>query len=87
MLKFKKINSLKYKTDKYIIIPFYFLKITKTNFLVYIYIYYKLYLVNGFRANILISNNLIHLKNMTINIAIKLTYIKSCKIIVLLKII
>lgn len=55
LFKIEKINFLKYKINKYITILLYFLKIIKTNFLIYICINCKLYLIISFKANILIN--------------------------------
>lgn len=65
---------------------FYFLKTIKSDSLAYTCIWQELYFLNSFRANILIDNNLLGLKNMTINIVLKSAYIGDCKITILLNV-
>lgn len=56
------------------------------NSLTYLYIWQKLHVINGLRANILIGNNLLGPEGVFINIAAKTAYIKSCGITVLLNV-
>lgn len=83
LLKVTVINTSKHKINEFVIIPLYFFRIIKTNFLVYAYIWQKLHFADSFRINILIGNNLLSPKSISINITLKSAYIKISKITIL----
>ena len=77
-MKVRGLGTNKYKTTEYIIIPIYLLGTFK-GLNIIVYIYRELYLVDNLRAKILISNNIISLESITINIANTKGYISSYK--------
>lgn len=78
-LKVRSIETLKHKTDKYILEALYFPAISNKGQRIVACIRCKLYLVDNLRANILIGNDIIGTKGITIDIAKKKTYVPSCK--------
>lgn len=80
LLKIHGIDLLKYETDEYVTVPLYLLGEKNNGAKSYTFIWRKLHLVDGLKANILISNNIIGLKGISVNISSKLAYISSYKI-------
>lgn len=74
-LKVKGIGISKYKLKKFALIAFYILGYNYNRTEVYIYVKYKLYLIKGLKANILISNNIPCIKDFSINLAIVFIHI------------
>ena len=64
----KGIKSDKYKTNKYVNLNLYLLKILLNNFNVIIYIIKKAYLIKNLKAKVLANVNLIENKNFVINL-------------------
>ena len=83
-LKVKSIETLKHKTDKYILETLYFPAISDKGQKVVACIHCKLYLADNLRANIFIGNDIIGTKGITIDIAKKKAYIPSCKALLLI---
>lgn len=79
-LKQRHIYLSKHKTDEYINLFLYMIGKKTDDSKTYAYIQRKLYLVDGFKANILSENNIIGPKGISINSFHKSAYISSCKI-------
>lgn len=78
--KLRDIGLFKHETDKYITIPLYMISRKKDNSETYACIWRELYLVDDLKANVLIGNDIIGLKDISIDISRKSIYISSCKI-------
>lgn len=81
LLNVKKIRLLNYKLNEFVFISLYFLNIDLRNYLIYIYIYQKLYLVKNLKANVFINNNILLIKKVIINFTNKIAIISSYYII------
>ena len=81
-LKVRGIEISKHKTDKYVLEPLYFSAISDKGQRMIVCIHHKLHIVDNLRANILIGNDLISAKGITIDIAKEKAYIPECKAIV-----
>lgn len=79
-LKVKGIGLSKYETDEYISISLYMIRKKDDDLETYTYAQRKLYWMDGFKANVLIGNNIIGPESIFINISHKFTYISSYKI-------
>ena len=78
-LNIKGIETLKHETDEYVLKTLYFLAISNKGQPVVVCIRFELHLVDNLRANILIGNDIISAKGITINIAKEKAYISECK--------
>ena len=78
LLKVKEIGSVKNDTNEFVSIPLYFLGRDKSKQLVYAQIDQELHLVDDFRANMLIGNDIIGLEQISINIAERTALVASC---------
>lgn len=74
------ISLSKHEIDKYVTIPLYLLGEKNNRAKAYACIWRKLHLVDGLKANILIGNDIIGLKRISIDISSKSVYVSSCKI-------
>jgi len=79
------LNNIKYFINKNIIVLIFFSEI-KNKKQVFAKIICKIYLIDNLKTNILIKNNFINFKKIVIKIVSKFVYIKSCIIIVKLKV-
>ncbi len=79
-------NTIKYLSNKYIILSLYFSNKDRKKNLIIAKIIRKVYLINNLKTNILIKNNLIDSKEITIDINNKLVFINSCDVIVLVEV-
>lgn len=78
----KKIKASKYESTQFAIFFWFFSGKNEVEKEVYTLIKYKLYLMDGFKANILIENNILLLKNFVINVKKNYIFIESCKLII-----
>lgn len=78
-LKIKGIRSSRHKSDEFVSMSLYFSTTDLTNCLAYTYIYQKLYIVERLKANLLISNNILAIKRVIIDLASKSAMISSCQ--------
>lgn len=76
LLKVKSIRSSKYESNKFILLPLYFLSKNNKRQVVCGKIDCKLYLVNGLRANIFVGNNIFGTKQILIDIEKKLQIVE-----------
>jgi len=81
----RNLNNIKHCIDKYAIVLIFFLEI-KNDKQVFAKITCKMHLINNFKTNMLIENNVIDFEKIVINIVSKFVYIKSCIVIVNLKV-
>ena len=81
-LKVRGIGTSKHKTNKYVLKVLYFPAISNKGQRVIAYIHCKHHLVDNLRANILIGNDIIGTKSITIDIANGKVYFLKCKAIV-----
>ncbi len=79
------LDNIKYCTNKYAIVFIFFSKI-KNRKQAFAKITREIYLIDNLKTNILIKNNFIDFEKIVINIISKFVYIKSCVVIVNLKI-
>lgn len=82
LLKVREIKSLNYKSDEFDSMYLYFPSINSRNHPIYAYIYRKLYLVKGLKANLLLGNDILAIEKVIINLASKTTVISSCQIMI-----
>lgn len=82
LLKIRSTDSIKYKTDKYMIVLLYLIRENHKKFLMYIW---ELYLDYGSWANFFIGNNILGPKSISINITAQTAYISACKVMIKLK--
>lgn len=80
LLKVRGINSANHDSNEFISISLYFLDRNKSKQLVYIQIEWELHLVDRFRAIMLIQNNIIGSKWISIDIAKKTALVASYKV-------
>lgn len=85
-LKVGDISFIKHDFDKFVSIFLYFLGKDKGKQLVHMQISQELYLKNGFRANMLIENNIIGFEQIFIDITKKTTLVASYRICILISI-
>lgn len=78
-LKVRGMGTSKHKTNKYILKTLYFPAISNKGQQVVACIHCELYFVNNLRANILIGNDIIGAKGITIDIAKEKAYIPGCQ--------
>lgn len=81
-LKIYSIRTSKYKFDKLILMPIYFLRVDKHKQLIYTCIYCKMHLVDYLKTNILVGNNIIILKGIIIDLANSITFITNCNVLI-----
>lgn len=79
-LKMHSIRAFKHELDKFVLMPIYFLGVEKYKQLVYACIYRKMHLIDGLKANILVKNNIMALKDLMIDLANFITFISSCNV-------
>lgn len=79
-LKVIGIEFSKHKLDKFVSISLYFLGTDSRNCLSHTYIYPKLYLVEGLKVNLLVSNNILATERMIIDLAKKTAMISNCQV-------
>lgn len=84
LLKVRGIRSSKHESDKFISMFLDFSDINSRNRPIYLQIYWKLHLVEGLKANLLVSNNILATEELIINIANKTAIISRCQIIIFL---
>jgi len=80
------LNTIKHLLNKYIILLLYFSNKDEKKNLVITKIIREVYLINNFKTNMLIKNDLIDLKEITINVISKLIFINNCDDIVFIKV-
>lgn len=78
LLKVRNIGSLKYESNEFVSISLYFSGIDLTNCPVYVHIHKKLYIVKKLKANLLVSNNILVIERVIIDLANKSAMISSC---------
>ena len=77
LLKVRDIGTLRHESNKFVSMSLYFPDINSTNCPTYAHIYRKLYLVDGLKANFLISNNILAIERGVMNLANKSAMISS----------
>lgn len=77
-LKIKGISALGHKSKNFLLTTIYILDINKRVRKVYISISFKLYLINGLKANILVGNNVFCTESFAINLSTSSALIYSC---------
>ena len=78
-LKVKDIKTSRHELDKFVSMSLYFPGINLTNRPAYAHIHRKLYLVNKLKANLLVSNNILAIKRVIIDLDNKSAIISSCQ--------
>lgn len=80
LIKVKGISISRHKSEKFVLTLFYFSELNGENPEIYICIKCELYLVHGFKANILIDNNILYIESFLINLINTSTQIQSYSI-------
>lgn len=80
LLKIKLINALNYKLKKFTLTTFLSYKPQLAKKGIYTCIRCKIYLIEGLKINMLISNKVLSIKSFFLNFDIAFAYIKSCGI-------
>lgn len=86
LLKVRGIRASRHESKEFVALSLYFLGKNSARKLVYALLRYKIHLVKGLRANLLIKNDIILPKNFVINIEKKTILIKSCGVIVFISV-
>lgn len=68
-LNIREIDIFKYESEEFAFIFIYISGLDKKNYEIYVFINLKLYLVNRLKANILIGNNVLYMKDFAINLS------------------
>lgn len=79
-LKIKEIMVLKYESTQFAKLFLFFLRENDKGQNVYALFKYKLHLVKGFRANILIGNNILIPKDFILNVRLGYTIMRNCEV-------
>lgn len=77
-LRVRGINASKYKLRKFPLTAFYIPGFDRGSSEIYAFIQYKLYLVKGLKANMLIGNNVLCTESFTINLISDSAHILTC---------
>lgn len=80
LLKIRGIKSSRHKLDEFVSMFFYFPGIELTNRLAYAHIYGELYIVKRLKANLLMSNDILAIERVIINLANKFARISICQV-------
>lgn len=86
LLKIRSIDAFSHKLDEFVTVFIYFLGKNNKKKIVYVCINCKLHVVNGLKANMLISNDIINLKQILVDISKKTTFIVSYRVQLTVKI-
>lgn len=80
MLNIRDLEIYKYNFDKYAITDFYFNKVKVDRSRAITYFCREIHLVDDLKINILVDINILNSKDFTLDLAAKITFIKSCNI-------
>ena len=80
LLKVRGIKTSKHELDKFVSMFLYFSGINLTKRMAYAHIHREFYLVDGFKANLLVGNNILATKIVIIDLANKSAMISSCQV-------
>lgn len=78
LLKVRGIKSSRHKLDEFVSMSFYFPSIELTNRLAYAHIYGELYIIERLKANLLMSNDILAMERVIIDLANKFAKISIC---------
>ena len=79
-LKVRAIGTLRHESNEFVSISLYFPGINLINRLAYAHIHRKLHLVNRFKANLLVGNNILATERVVIKLANKSAIISSYQV-------
>lgn len=83
-LKVKGIDVSRLKSKEFVLTAFYILGLNRKGSEVYACIKCKLHLVEDFKANMLIGNNILYIEGFTINLASVSAHILRCGVIIVI---
>lgn len=81
-LKVKSIGLSKYKFDKFVFANFYISDFNQKNFKIYIYIKYKLHLLEDLKVNMIICTNIFYTKGFSIKLINASAYTLEYRVII-----
>ena len=84
LLRVREVQNSQYKTLKYLVISYYFLKIDTFKNIIFACARRKIHVIDELRVNILIENDFIDLKKNFINIVNQKVYIENYKISIII---
>lgn len=79
-LKVRGIGATRHESDEFVSLSLYFSGIDSANRLAYAHVHRELYLVNGFKANLLVGNDILATKRVIIDLVNKSAIISSCQV-------
>lgn len=86
LLKVRNIGASRHESKEFTLTAIYIPSLDREGLEVYVYIKYKLHLVEGFKMNMFIRNNIFSTKGFTINLASPFAHILSCKVIIVINV-